>query len=347
MKKNVTIQLIAEEAGVSTATVSRVLASSPLVGEKTRERVQSLIDRYQFTPNPAARSLVRSRSGMLGMLVQDISNPYFSEMYLEAEKAAVEKDYTLLLASSLSFENEKKALLHMRERKVEGILMISSSIDSTQRISEVSDCILSVQQTTPIILINEPIAGLAVPFVSASNVSGYTTAMDHLFSLGHREIAFIGGSDHNATMCLRHSAYTDAFARRGLTPDPALTCMLGYSHEDGYRGMMQIFASGRIPTAVICANDVTAMGVLRACFAQRLSVPEDISLVSCDNTFISKATYPALTSIDICPGAQGTTAMETLLQLIRGEEVPPVTHVPCHMIIRGSTAKARGMSVTP
>lgn len=339
MKQHVTMQQIADEAGVSTATVSRVLSNHPLVGEETRARVQSLIDKYQYTPNSVARSLVRKQSKMLGMLVQDISNPYFSTMYLAAERYAVEQGYTLLMFSSLSFDSEKLALQRMREWQVDGVIMISSSIDWSELQQEVLDTIQAMQRNVPLVLINEAIDGFDVPFVVASNYDGYKTAMDHLFALGHREIAFVGGLDNNRAMHLRHQAYKDAFTQRGLTPDPTLTGMCGYSHEDGKQGMMQVLSTGRLPTAVICANDVTALGVLNVCRAQKLRIPEDISIISCDNTFIAESTCPALTSVDIDTSTQGITAVETLLKLIQEEDVPPVTYVPSKLMIRASTGR--------
>ena len=340
MKHHVTMQQIADEAGVSTATVSRVLTGQGLVGSATRERVQALIDKYHYTPNSVARTLVRKQSNMLGMLVQDIGNPYFSTLYLEAERYAIEQGYTLLISSSLTFDSEKIALQRMREWQVDGVIMISSSIDWTDRNPQVLDCILAMQKNVPMVLINEPIDDFDIPFVVANNYQGYRTAMDHLFSLGHRDIAFVGGMNNNTTMQLRHDAYSDAYRARGLTPDPVMTRMLGYGHEDGKQAMMQILSSVRVPTAVLCANDVTAMGVLNVCRTQRLDIPGDVSVVSCDNTFIAEASSPGLTSIDVAPGAQGVTAIRELIDLIRGEEIPQVTYVPSNLVIRGSTGKA-------
>jgi len=105
--------------------------------------------------------------------------------------------------------------------------------------------------------------------------------------------------------------------------------------------MMQILSSGRLPTAALCVNDMTALGVLNVCSMQNLRIPQDISIVSCDNTYIAEATYPGLTSIDIDPGCQGETAVRELLRLIKGEEVPPVSYVQSKLVVRGSTGRAR------
>ena len=342
MSRKPTMQQLAREAGVSTATVSRVLTGHPMVSDATRKRVQALIDRYDYRPNTVARSLVRQQSNMLGMLVQDISNPYFAVMYLEAEKLANQKGYTLLMTSSLSFQNERESALALMERQVDGMIMISTNVDMKQPAKETLQFMDTARRKLPIVLINEPVSMFAGPYVAPQNREGYLAATRYLLSLGHRSLAFIGGSDETNTVQIRYSAFCDALAEYGLTPDPALTQMTGSTDESGVRGMLRILESGRIPDAVLTFNDLVALGVLKVCTQQNLRIPEELSLVSCDNSYISTGLAPEITSIDIQPGLQGESAVNMLIHMLENAaELQPDVRIPAKLIIRGSTACAR------
>ncbi|MCE5342142.1 MAG: LacI family transcriptional regulator [Eubacteriales bacterium] len=342
MTPKITMQQLASEAGVSTATVSRVLTRNPLVSEETRKRVQELIDRYDYRPNSVARSLVRQQSNMLGMLVQDISNPYFAAMYLQAEKLANQRGYTLLMTSSLSFQNERESILALIERQVDGMIIISTNIDMKQPAKETLEFMETARRKLPIILINEPVRAFAGPYVAPENREGYLAATRYLLSLGHRELAFIGGNDDTNTVHLRYSAFCDALSEYGLASNPALTCMTGYTADSGVQGMLHFLETGHLPDAVITFNDLVALGVLKVCTQQNLRVPDDISIISCDNSYISRGLMPELTSIDIQPELQGEKALEALLKLMEAKEVPQsVIRIPAKLIVRGSTARPR------
>lgn len=340
MKSKVTMHRLAEEAQVSTATVSRVLTGHPMVAPETRERVQSLIDKYQYRPNGFARSLVRQQSNMLGMLVQDIENPYFANMYLQAERFAAEHGYALLMTSSISFKNERDSLLALMEWQIDGLLMVSSSLDAMVPAPETLDFLRTIQRKARMLMINEPVKGFAGPYVVPDNYGGYRKATQYLISLGHRNIAFVGGSDDTRTIQIRHQAYCDAMTEAGLTPDPTNTCFTGYSVDAGSQGMMRLLGNGNLPTAILTSNDMVAMGVMKTCHQQRLEVPIDLSVISCDRTYISYGMYPELTTIDISPEKQGELAVERLLSLIHGEgQASEVVRVPAQLCVRGSTAK--------
>lgn len=342
MTPKITMQQLASEAGVSTATVSRVLTGHPLVSEETRRRVQTLIDRYDYRPNSVARSLVRQQSNMLGMLVQDIGNPYFAVMYLQAEKLANQRGYTLLMTSSLSFQNERESALALMERQVDGMIMISTNIDMKQPSKETLEFMETARRKLPIILINEPVRAFAGPYVAPENREGYLAATRYLLSLGHRELAFIGGNDDTNTVHLRYTAFCDALAEYGLTPDPALTSMTGSTADSGAQGLLHILEMGRLPSAILTFNDLVALGVLKICTQQNLRVPDDLSIISCDNSYISRGLTPELTSIDIQPELQGEQAVEALLKLMENKEAPQmVIRIPSKLIVRGSTARLR------
>lgn len=340
MSRKITMQQLAQEAGVSTATVSRVLTGHPLVSEKTRSRVQALIDQYDYHPNAVARSLARQQSNMLGMLVQDIENPYFAAMYLEAEKYANAQGYTLLMASSLSFHNERETALSLLDRQVDGMIMISSSIDLQDPPAETLDFMHTIRRKLPIVLINEPVTSFDGPYVAASNREGYLAAARYLISLGHREIAFIGGQANTTTTMIRYNALCEALSENGVKPDPLFLRLTGSTVESGVQGMLELLSRGRLPTAVITFNDLVALGVLKVCRQQDLRVPNDLSIISCDNSYISQAVQPELTSIDVQPEAQGARAVEVLLQLVNGEDEPPAkSQIPALLKIRGSAMR--------
>lgn len=344
MKDNaVTMQRIASEAGVSIATVSRVLAGKGPVAENTRAQIQALIEKYQFRPNSVARSLVQRQSRMLGMMVQDISNPYFAAMYLQAERYASEQGYSLLLTSSLSGNNERESISAMRERQVDGMIMVLSSIDAVSPPQDLLSLLNRLKNQSNLVLLNDPVTGFDGPYISPDNQKGFFTATKYLLSLGHTKIAFIGGSPDTNTTNLRLNAYRGALLEANITPDPGMECLLGYAPDSGESGLLKLMSQGTIPTAIIAVNDLVAMGVIRMCMLQGLRVPQDISLIGCDNTFFSKNLYPALTTIDIFADRQGEMAVQLLLSMLSGETPPAVTRIDPQLIIRGSTTRLKNV----
>lgn len=339
MKRNVTMQQIAAEAGVSTATVSRVLTGHPLVSEETRARVQGVIDKYQYTPNSVARSLVCRRSNTLGLLVQDVSNPYFAQMYIHAEQYATDAGYTVMMFSAQSKDNEQATVQRLVRHGVDGIAMASGTLDECHANAEMFAMVKSLSAQLPIVLINDPVDGFHMPSVSSAHYDGFSAAVNYLVALGHRRIAFVGGMENNRSAITRYRAYTDSLMRHGIEADPTLIQFGGFEAEDGARAMTRLLAGETLPTAVICYSDLSAMGVLQVCHQQRLRIPDDLSVISCDNTYLSRIGDPALTSIDIHPGEQGKEAIRLLLRMIEGEQVPLETRIHSHLVIRGSTAR--------
>ena len=339
MKQNVTMQQIAAEAGVSTATVSRVLTGHPLVSEATRIRVQGIIDKYHYTPNSMARSLVCRRSNTLGLLVQDVSNPYFARMYIQAEQHAAASGYTLMMFSTQSQESEQASVQRLVRHGVDGIAMASATLDTLEINETMYGVVEELSARLPIVLINDPVARCHVPFVDAMHYEGYVSAVKYLLALGHRRIAFVGGQEENRSACTRRRAYADTLAAHGVAVDPRLVHLSGFDAEDGARAMARLLAGDNVPTAVICYSDLSAMGVMQVCHQQRLRIPDDLSIISCDNTYLSRIGDPMLTSIDIHPGEQGREAIRLLLQMIGGGEVPPETRIASDLVIRGSTGR--------
>jgi LacI family transcriptional regulator len=343
---NVTMQRIAREAGVSISTVSRVLAGKPIVAESTRSRIQALIDRYDYHPNLAARSLVQRRSNMLGLLVPNIENPYFASMFLQAERTAAESGYSLWLTSSISSDNELNSLGAMRKHQVDGMILAPLDIQHDESLERLLGSI-NYLESERVVLMDDPPEdyGIAIRRVIPDNRLAYQMATNYLLSIGHRRIAFIGGfsQQRNAhyASAKRLAGYRMALEGHGVPFDPAYLYMEGCEIEDGERGLAQIFGRGVMPTAVITMSDQVAMGVVRMCGMQGLSIPRDISIIGCDNTFLSRGLYPALTSIDIDPGLQGEMAVRILISVINGESPPMVSVLSPKLIIRASTTCPR------
>ena len=256
----------------------------------------------------------------------------------------MENGYSLWLASSISFENELKILSIMREHQVDG--MILAPLDAHH--DEILDNLLrslNHPENERLVLMDDPPenCGQGVYQVIPDNVYAYQMATNYLLSIGHRRIAFVGGfdkpNDRRYAATKRVNGYKMALSEHGLPADPTYIWMDGCEIEDGEKGFAQILGRGVLPTAVIAMSDQVAMGVARMCAMQGLSIPRDISIIGCDDTFISRGLYPALTSIDINPGLQGEMAVKVLIAVINGEAPPLVSTLSPKLIIRASTAR--------
>lgn len=340
MSKHMTMAQIARRANVSITTVSRVLSGNGCVAEATRQRIQLLIDQYQFKPNTAARTLAKKQSNMLGVLVQNIENPYFAAMYMQAENTANSLGYSSMLFNSPMDEDELSAIVNMVQLQVAGMILSTVSVDSLLHGNPFISKLEKYMSPKQVVLLNDPPDDYEGPwvYVSGANKEAYAMATRYLISLGHRQIAFVGGNRQLNLAFQRMRAFQEEMKNAGCEVRPEFIQMSGYDIEDGEEGMLRILGMGVFPTAVLAVSDLVAMGVLRVCMRQGIRIPGDMSIISCDNTFIARGLSPALTSIDINPARQGDLAARLLVKMIAGEDVPPLNEVLPRLIIRESTA---------
>jgi DNA-binding LacI/PurR family transcriptional regulator len=330
------ISEIARRANVSTATVSRTLNQSGPVKAATAKRVWRIVAELNYYPNSHARALVSGRSRMLGLIVSDITNPFFSELIRSFESLAAQQHYDLLITSTDYQTNRLTATLRrMLERKVDGVALMTSEMD-LGLIHELS------RRGVPIVFMDVGQMGARMSHVSIDYRHGIATAVEHVLGLGHTHVAFISGPLDLHSARTRHQAFTDTLRRHDLVPDRKLIREGTHTAEGGEREMAALLRLSTHPTAVVASNDWTAIGALHAIQASGLRVPDDISLVGFDDIPLVSYTTPTLTTVRMSAADVGATGFQALFRLIGGERHEgEVYQIPTTLVIRESTAKAR------
>jgi len=334
------IKDVARAAGVSTATVSHVINNSRYVSDEVRARVQQAIESCRYYPNAHARSLASGRSHIFGLLVSDISNPFFPELVKSIEEAAFERGYDVVL-SNTNYDPERTSRYVRRliERKVAGVALMTSELD-TSLIAE-----LARREVSVVFLdLGEP--GLHMSNLRVNYEAGIEEAIRHLVTLGHHEIAFIGGPERLRSAARRLAAVHRCV--RQLVPHaPPLKVYEGdFRLEGGQRAAREILrAGGELPTAVVAANDMMALGALGEFRAAGLHVPRDVSVVGFDDIAFAALSAPALTTVCLPRAELGRRAVEALMATIaHPEQQGSEIDVPTHLIIRDSTGPARKLA---
>jgi LacI family transcriptional regulator len=329
------IKDVAREAGVSTATVSHVINNSRFVTEATRVRVLDAIERCNYYPNVLARSLASGRSQMLGVLVSDISNPFFPELVKSIEEAAFARGYDLLLLNT-NYDAERTSdyVRRIIQRKVAGVALMTSEMDS-ELIDKLARCHVSV------VFLDAGSAGECMSNLLVDYEAGIDEAIRHLVSLRHTRLAYIGGPRRLRSAIKRLEAFQNSVARHLLNGPPALLFEGDFRLEGGRRAAREMMAAKELPTAVVVANDMMALGVMQECRALGVRIPSDLSLIGFDDIAFTELTDPPLTTVCLPRRELGRMAVEALLMTIEGEERQGVEmHIETRLVIRGSTAEA-------
>lgn len=330
---------IARRANVSTATVSRTLNQSGPVKAATARKVWRAVTALNYYPNSHARTLVSGRSRLIGLIVSDITNPFFPELVRAFEDLAAQKQYDLLLTSTNYDTSRMTACLRrMLERKVDGVAMMTSEMD-TSLIKELS------KRNLPIVFMDVGQMGPRMSHVSIDYGNGIRQAVDHVASLGHRNIGFITGPLDLHSARTRRQAFVDGMRDHKITLERRLVREGTHTAEGGEKAMKELLKLAKIPTAVVCSNDWTAIGALHAIHAAGLSVPHDISLVGFDDIPLTSYTTPTLTTVRMSARDVGATAFQALFSLIGEQHVEgDVYQVPTRLVVRESTARPRKKS---
>ena len=289
-----TIKDIAKQAGVSHTTVSRALHNSPLISEQTTHRIQKIASDLKYHPSFAARSLKTNRSQALGVIVSHIDDPFFSEILQGIDDVAQSSGYSLFIAASQQDPKRENAIVQtMREHRVDGVILCSPRFTPEQSLQLHSYDI-------PIVAINNQADEDYQYSIYHDDVDGGRQACEHLISLGHEKDCIPGGCivwSNNQRKIGRFSA-SHAKSWFGAYPDEYIHQVAGNSARQGYDAMDYFLGLTIRPTALICYNDMMAVGVLKGLHQAGLQVPEDISVTGFDNIMVSDFTNPTLTTID-------------------------------------------------
>ncbi|HLH33294.1 MAG TPA: LacI family DNA-binding transcriptional regulator [Alloacidobacterium sp.] len=285
------IKEVAKLAKVSTATVSRTINGSDKVTPETAERVRRAIETLKFYPNTNARALGSGRSSLYGLIISDITNPFFPELVKSFEDIAVQYGQEVLIANT-NYDPHRMELCvsRMLQRKVDGVAIMTS---------EIADHLIDEFNSRRI-----PLAFLdtATPQKGISNIlvdytAGVDAAVDHLTSLGHKAISFISGPMSLTSARIRKRAFINIMKRNGIRLDPHFIEEGNHRTDGGHEAMLRLLDNKVHPTAVLASNDLTAIGAMGAIFERGLRIPDDISIIGFDDIELSAYTQPALTTV--------------------------------------------------
>jgi len=335
----VSIRDVARRAGVSIATVSRAVNRIPTVNPEMAERVWRAIEEVGYLPNTQARALVSGRSHMLGLIVSEITNPFFPELVQEFENLAVAQGYEVLIGSTNYQPERTEALIRrMLQRNVDGVAVMTFGIeeDLVQKL---------VEREFPLVFVD---AGPDLPNIRVLKVNygeGIRQAVQHLAALGHRNIAFITGPLRLRSAMARRDAFLKSMAELGLTV-PA-ECMVEGNHtmEGGIAAMEKLIALAEMPTAVLCSNDMSAIGGMHALYKTTHSVPEDVSVVGFDDIHLAQFMLPPLTTVEMSCMDLAAAAVEALRAGIEKDHLKAAKMewaISTQLVVRQSSAFPRG-----
>lgn len=340
-KRPRTIREIAREAGVSTATVSRVFNTPERVREDTRQRVLAVIDEHHFVSDRMAGGLASRKSRLLGLVIPTIANSIYAQSTQSIQQSAQEAGYTVLIGiSEFSADREARLIHEFIERRVEGLVL--TGIDRDARVYD-----KITHNGLPFVITWRLARSRGLPSVSFDNTVAAAKVVDYLVSLGHRRIGLICGRGQvNDRARSRRESFETRMAEHGLESDPALVFERDYEFVEARTAMHQALCNQDPPTAVFCASDVLAVGALYECQQAGVDVPGDISIVGFDDMPIAEYMNPQLTTIRVPAVEMGRRAIQELLKAIGGEDIGLGIELPTDLVIRGSTAVARLRTVS-
>ncbi len=324
-----TIADVAEKAGVSIATVSRVINGTTPVTAETAERVQAAIEELAFVPRAAARGLASHRTNTLGLLLPEISGAFFSPMLRGIEAAAREAGFDLLIHAM----EEPHRHPHRRplgEHNTDGLLVFTDSLEDAEliRLHKIG---------LPLVLMHQSGESLDIPTITVENKMGARRIVDHLIEVhGRRRIVYLRGPERHEDSVWRERGYCESLESHGLRVDPALFGEGRFNHEIAEVTIRDFIERGLEFDAVFCGDDDAAIGVLTSLRAANRIVPDEVSVAGFDDQPLAPYLSPALTTVRAPIEQVGREAVKQLVRLIRGEQADPLTLLPTELIIRNS-----------
>ncbi len=322
--KRPTVRDVARVAGVSTATVSRALQSPDIVSQKTRDAVFAAVSQTGYSINTAAQMLRRNRSGTVLVILPDISNPFFSKILSGIEEVATRANLTILIGNTNGDETRYRNILeNLRNGRADGALILNGAAPPDGMLPE----------GTPAVSISERLIGASYPHVGTDNKRAAFDATRYLIDQGHRKIAHVTGPSENTLTEDRLGGYVQAMTEAGLAEQ---ICEIpgGFTYADGERAAFQLIRNCPDATAAFCANDESAMGVIRSLQQNGYSVPEQISVMGFDDVPFSRIFQPELTTVHQARNLIGQRAMEILLDQMEGRATADGSVFLKHDIVR-------------
>jgi len=329
-----TMKDVAERAGVSPATVSRVLNKTHYISDKTRKRVLQVVDELNYFKNVHARRLATGRSDLFGLVISEIANPYFPEVIRGFQAAAWDRGFDVLLLNTEYSEARTRSVIRkLVESDVRGVAVLTSSIDNSAT-AELTEAGIAV------VFSNDYAAQRLVSNISIDYKRGVAQAIEHVAGLGHRRAAVIAGPDANRAAANIKKTLIGGLSRRGMKPFPVTST--NYRADAGASAIRDILSAPDVPTVIFCGSDLIAMGAMSALEGLGVRVPEDISVVGIDDIAFAALARPPLTTISVPRERLGLTAFMALDEMLKRKRKKGAQyHLETELVIRKSTAPAR------
>ncbi|MCD6103802.1 MAG: LacI family DNA-binding transcriptional regulator [Thermotogaceae bacterium] len=341
-KKRVTLKMIAEFAGVSTATVSRVLNNSRRVDPEIAKRVMGIANRLNYRPNEVARGLVKGKIKTFGVVVPDIDNPFFSRICKAIQSIVRKEGYSVFLYNTDGKpEREREVIENLMQRLlIERIFMVAPRMDPKEILE------LSKEFELYPVIVDSRVENVMLSAVWVDNVTAFIQATEHLIEIGHRRIGFVAGSLNVTNSRDRLKGYLLALENHGIEKDDSLIYEGDFMISSGYKAAEYMLSLSNPPTAILCSNDLMAVGVLRCLHDKGIKVSEQISVVGCDDIDVAASLHPPLTTVRQPIYEMGEIAAKMMLKYIETGKFPPNSILHADLVIRDSTrhpnlAKAR------
>ncbi|MEC5162096.1 LacI family transcriptional regulator [Janthinobacterium sp. CG_23.3] len=332
-----TMKQVAEQAGVSTTTVSHVINNTRVVSEDVRARVLAVIGQLRYVPSAVARSLKNDRTHTIGMMVPNNSNPYFAEVIRGIEDAAFKLGYNIILCNSYDDPGKQVAYIRvLMEKRIDGLILVSSGTDAELARFLADDQI-------PVVLVDREISGVAADFIESDHALGGYLGTRYLLDLGHRSIACVSGPRELLTSRERVAGYQRALQEAGVAPRAEWLLYSDFTSAGGHAAFGQLLALPRRPSAVFAGNDLMAIGGICAASEAGVQIPGQLSVVGYDDIALAAYSNPPLTSIGQPKQEMGALTARILLERMRDPTLPWRRELlKPSLVVRKSTAPFPG-----
>lgn len=307
-----TMKDVAEQAGVSTATVSRALMNPEKVSASTRQKVDQAVMAVGYSPHALSRNLKRNESRTILVIVPDICDPFFADLIKGIERTAAESGYLVLIGDCAQQNQQEKTFINLIiTKQIDGMLLLGSDLPFDASKEE-------QRNLPPMVMANEFAPELELPTVHIDNLTAAFEAVHYLLNLGHQRIACIEGPKHMPLCQYRSQGYIQALRRNGISVENALTAQGDFSYESGAQAVIELMSLPSPPTAIFCHNDIMAIGAMFQAKKMGLRIPQDLSVVGFDDIKASQFTDPPLTTVAQPRFQLGRQAMLLLLEQLQG-----------------------------
>jgi LacI family transcriptional regulator, galactose operon repressor len=338
-QKRLDIRDVARHANVSIATVSRTINRIPTVDKELAKRVWKAIEGLNYYPNTQARALVSGRSRIFGLLISEITNPFFPELIQGFETVAVENGYDIMISSTNHDVGRMQTCVRrLLERNVEGVAVMTFGIEAPL-LDELAS------RDVPLVFIDVGPANPHVSTLAVNYLEGIREGVQHLAALTHREIAFISGPLVQLSCQRRKEAFLSSIEEVGIVAKPELLLEGDHTLEGGMRAAERLMKLKHLPTAVMCSNDMTAIGVLRTFANAGIRVPADVSVIGFDDIHLAEFVFPPLTTVHMSRTAIARAAFEALRADVENREPTSQERaraIGTKLTVRQSTGFPRG-----